>query len=174
MKVHGAPVQLLACHLQIDRLDLATALVLDLDPLHRRAPQGDATLRILLHRDVLPARQLRVDRRVRKHAVVHVQFASTEVALHVVSRTHVINGRKVVVERELTESPEEEEEGWRIYVVCSKYIQEVQLGRFFEEHGEDIANAITTPSRLRCAGVAVAGLVLLTMLFRPDILHTFL
>ena len=45
---------------------------------------------------------------------------------------------------------------------------------FFEEHGEDIANAITTPSRLRCAGVAVASLVLLTMLFRPDILHTFL
>ena len=88
-----------------------------------------------------------------EHAVVHVQFASTEVALRVVSRTHVINGRKVVVERELTESPEEEEEGWRIYVVCSKYIQEVQLGRFFEEHGEVVKTKMLRDGRGDAAGL---------------------
>jgi RNA recognition motif-containing protein len=85
-----------------------------------------------------------------EHAVVHLQFASAEVALRVVSRTHVINGRKVVVERELTESPAEE--GWRIYVVCSKYIQEVQLSRFFEEHGEVVKTKMLRDGRGDAAG----------------------
>ena len=88
-----------------------------------------------------------------EHAVVHVQFASAEVALRVVSRTHVINGRKVIVEREvITESPEEEE-GWRIYVVCSKYIQEVQLSRFFEEHGEVVKTKMLRDARGGAAGL---------------------
>ena len=88
-----------------------------------------------------------------EHAVVHVQFASADVALRVVSRTHVINGRKVIVERELTESLEEEEEGWRIYVVCSKYIQEVQLSRFFEEHGEVVKTKMLRDARGNAAGL---------------------
>ena len=90
-----------------------------------------------------------------EHAVVHVQFASADVALRVVSRTHVINGRKVVVERELTESLEEEEEGWRIYVVCSKYIQEVQLSRFFEEHGEVVKTKMLRDGRGNAAGFEI-------------------
>ena len=92
-----------------------------------------------------------------EHAVVHVQFASAEVALRVVSRTHVINGRKVIVEREvITESPEEEE-GWRIYVVCSKYIQEVQLSRFFEEHGEVVKTKMLRDARGGAAGLKWPG-----------------
>ena len=90
-----------------------------------------------------------------EHAVVHVQFASADVALRVVSRTHVINGRKVVVEREITESLEEEEEGWRIYVVCSKYIQEVQLSRFFEEHGEVVKTKMLRDGRGNAAGFEI-------------------
>ena len=82
---------------------------------------------------------------------VHVQFASAEVALRAVSRAHVINGREVVVE--LTESPEEEDEGWRIYVVCSKYIQEVQLGRFFEQHGEVVKTKVLRDGRGNSVGL---------------------
>ena len=77
----------------------------------------------------------------RQAEYVHVLFASAEVARCAVSRARVvINRREVVVK--LTEGPEEEEEGWRIYVVCSKYVQEVQLGRFFEEHGEVVKTKV--------------------------------
>ena len=88
-----------------------------------------------------------------ERAVVHVQFASAEVALRVVSRTHVINGRKMIVEREVITESLEEEEGWRIYVVCSKYIQEVQLSRFFEEHGEVVKTKMLRDARGRAAGL---------------------
>ena len=69
----------------------------------------------------------------------YVKFASAEVATRAASISHVMNGRELVVERaELLES---EEEGWRIYVVCSKYVQEMQLRSFFETHGAEEPNA---------------------------------
>ena len=41
----------------------------------------------------------------------------------------------------------------RIYVVCSKYIQEVQLSRFFEEHGEVVKTKMPRDARGRAAGL---------------------